>query len=118
LSQEKSFGGLQDWQLQSLHSSSTRLISSLAGIWEVSYDGKNWYKTSIPSAVKDAKKLYYRRSFELTDQERQNNSWQLLFLGVEEEIEVSINQIYVRQYIGGMSPFYIQLPDKMLKSGN
>jgi len=117
LSQEKSFGGLQDWQLQSLHSSSTRLVSSLAGIWEVSYDGKIWYKTSIPSAIKDAKKLYYRRIFELTDQERQNNSWQLLFLGAEEEIEVSINQIYVRQYIGGMSPFYIQLPDKMLKSG-
>jgi hypothetical protein len=117
LTQEQSYKPLEEWQLQSLHTSTTRSIKSLAGVWEKSYDGKVWMKTIIPSAETSSKKIYYRKNFELSENDRLTNTWQMLFLGVEEEIEVSINQIYVRQYIGGLSPFYIQLPDKMLRNG-
>jgi len=116
-SQEQNYKPLEDWQIKELHNSPTRLIKSLAGVWEKSYNAKDWFKTIVPSSETTSKKIYFKRNFELNESDRRNHTWQILFLGVEEEIEVSINHIYVRQYVGGMSPFYIQIPDKMLRNG-
>lgn len=105
-------------QTRALVPSSTRFVSSLQGKWERSYDGGNtWDVAELPFSEPDAKKVTYRRALRIEKDMLQRYSWQLYCTGVSDEVEVYINRQYVGRYFGGMTPFYIKLPDRMIVAG-
>lgn len=117
-SQQQEYKPFTKEQIHSLIPSNTRFVSSLQGKWERSYDGGNtWDVAELPFSESDTKKVTYRRALRIEKDMLQRYSWQLYCTGVSDEVEVYINHQYVGRYFGGMTPFYIKLPDRMISAG-
>lgn len=104
-------------QMGILMPSSTRFVSSLHGTWERAYDGETWEQVSLPYSDVEKRKVWYRSQFRLDKSTVGQFVWHLYFLGVNSEVEVYINKQFVRKVFGGLAPFDVRLPDKMLSSG-
>ncbi|MBK9249280.1 MAG: hypothetical protein IPM69_14490 [Ignavibacteria bacterium] len=71
----------------------------------------------LPYSEPEYRKVTYRRSLRIEKDLLQKYSWQLHCAGVSDEVEVYINHQYVGRYFGGMIPFYIKMPDRMIVAG-
>ncbi len=104
-------------QMSMLVPSPSRFVSSLHGAWERSYDGDSWEQVQLPYSDVEKKKVWYRSQFRLDKNLLGQYVWNLYFLGVNSEVEVYINKQFVRKVFGGIAPFELRMPDKMLVSG-
>ncbi|MBS1538395.1 MAG: hypothetical protein JST20_11685 [Bacteroidetes bacterium] len=117
-SQQQSYKPFTKEQIHALVPSSSRFVSSLQGKWERSPDnGNSWDVVELPFSELEAKRVTYRRALRIEKDMLQKYSWQLYCTGVSDEVEVYINKQYVGRYFGGMTPFYIKLPDRMIAAG-
>lgn len=113
----------QEWkpftkeQMNIIMPSSTRFISSLHGTWERAYDGETWEQVSLPYSDVEKKKVWYRSQFRLDKNIVGQFVWHLYFLGSNSEVEVYINKQFVKKIFGGLAPFDVRIPDKMLANG-
>jgi len=105
-------------QLRMFMPSQTRIVRSLAGIWEKSEDdGSSWEQVSLPMSETKAGKVRFRRSVKIDKQLLSSYNWSLYSLGTNEDIELYVNDKYVGRYFAGMSPFSIRLPESKLTPG-
>jgi len=94
--------------------SSSRFVVNLSGKWEYSFDESEWFYTSLPNSETDAKKIFYRRTIKIDKNLNQKYSWQLYFLGIDDQVEVYINEQFVGKYFGGMTPFTVSIPNRLM----
>lgn len=104
-------------QMRAITYSSTRFVGSLGGKWERSYDGVTWDVAVLPYSDTEGKKIRFRRNIRIDDDMLQRYVWNMYFLGVSDETELYINSQYVGRYFGGMTPFYVRIPERLIKSG-
>lgn len=104
-------------EMRAITYSPSRFVSSLGGKWERSYDGTTWDVAVLPYSDIENKKIRFRRNIRIDDDMLQRYAWNLYFLGISDETEIYINSQYVGRYFGGMTPFYVRVPDRLIKSG-
>lgn len=105
-------------QLRIFMPSQSRIVRSLAGMWERSDDdGSSWEQVSLPMSETKAGKIRFRRSIKIDKQLLYSHQWSLYSLGTNEDIELYLNGNYVGRYFAGMAPFAIRLPESKLKPG-
>jgi hypothetical protein len=118
LAQQPDYKPFSKEHVRALIPSTSRFVSSLQGKWERSSDGGNsWDVVDLPFSEPESRKVTYRRSLRIEKDFIQKYNWQLYCAGVSDEVEVYINRQYVGRYFGGMTPFYIKMPDRMLVAG-
>lgn len=105
-------------QLESIVQSDTRVITSLAGKWQKSYDEVNWETITLPYSEPNQRTVIYKRSVRIDRDLIENNAWHLYFLGIDHQVEVFINEQFVGKYFGGMAPFNVKIPDRMISGEN
>ncbi len=98
--------------------SDTRVITSLAGTWQKSYDEINWEKCELPLSENVEKTVIYKRTVRIDRDLVESNSWHLNFMGIDHQVEVFINEQFVGKYFGGMAPFKVRIPDRMMSAEN
>ncbi len=111
---EAGYRKFTDKQLSVLVPSSTRFVQSLSGKWQRSYDEINWDNVMLPSSNASQERVRYRRTIKIDKDLVNRYVWELYFLGLSEQVEVYVNGQYVGRYFGGMTPFHVRIPNRML----
>lgn len=101
-------------QLKVLVPSDSRTVISLDGKWQRSYDGSNWDNVNAPNSEDFDGKIYYEKTIKISKNLLGNSAFQLYFLGIEDQVDVYFNGQFLSRYIGGMTPFYVPIPQKMV----
>ncbi len=117
ISVASSYGGyspLTANEIYSLIPSPTRFVASLYGKWEASYDENEWYTVTIPYSSSNKETITYKRTVKIDDKLVQKLVWHLFFLGLDDQVEVYFNNQYVGKYLGGMTPFSVRIPERMI----
>lgn len=109
----KDYKPMDNSQLSEIISSSKRYVVSLCGNWETSYDNNKWQRTYLPNSYNTSSQVTYKRVFKIDKSMLGKFVWHLYFLGVEDEVEIYFNDVFVGRFYGGMTPFYIRLPETM-----
>ena len=106
-------------RLKHIFNSDTRKINELNGNWEVSSDEKSWQRVSLPMTYDNSEKVIYRKKINIGKSILGEYSWSLNFLGVNDNVEVYLNDQLVGKYFGGMTQFEVKIPQNLLHaSGN
>ncbi len=92
----------------------SRFVVNLSGKWEYSLDESEWFYTNLPNSEITAKKVFYRRTIKIDKNLNQKYSWQLYFLGIDDQVEVYINDQFVGKYLGGLTPFNVSIPNRLM----
>lgn len=95
-----------------------RQLINLDGKWERSYNEDDWEAFEIPYCNSIAKKIVYRRVFDIKPELLDKYSWHLNFLGIEDEAELYINDKFIGKYLGAMIPFTVKISNKYLQANN
>jgi len=111
---ENKYKPLDKSDLYNIIPSSTRFIVDLGGKWECSTDGDNWDAVDVPGAHFTDNKVYLKRTIKIEKNLIDLYTWQLYFLGVDEQVEVFFNEQFVGKYFGGMTPFKVQIPKRLI----
>ncbi len=98
--------------------STKRFVVNLGGNWEMSLDDETWHTVKLPGAQTDNDKIYLRRTIKIDKKIADKFSWELYFLGVDENIEIYFNNQFVGKYLGAMTPFHVQVPQRFIRNGN
>ncbi len=113
-SAQNTYKGIDKNQISQLIPSTTRFVVNLAGRWEYSNDDQSWEPIDIPGVKSDDKKVYLRRTIKIEKNLTNQYTWQLYFLGVDEQVEVYFNDQFIGKYFGGMTPFNVQIPKRLI----
>jgi beta-galactosidase len=103
----------EDIELNDIMPSQTRYIKSLSGKWRMSYDSKDWKTVNIPYSEPGNQVLYFQRTLKIERNVLNSHSWHLYFLGIDDEVEIYINDRFLGRYFGGLTPFMVRLNPKM-----
>lgn len=93
-------------------STSSRFVLDLSGKWEKSYDDVDWTPVEIPYAEHSLNKIIFKKNFRIDKKMLNSHSWHLVFNGVDDNIEVYINNDFIGKYLSGMNPFTVRIPQK------
>lgn len=94
--------------------SSTRFVINLAGNWEKSYDGKVWTTVKLPASESFTDKIIYRRNIKIEKNLIDRYAWHLNFYGVNDQLEIYVNEQFVGRYLSGMCPFEVRIPKQII----
>ena len=101
-------------QIAELINSPDRFVVNLAGKWQISADDENWQTAFLPGVPLNGDKIYLKRTIRIDKKVVNRFAWELYFLGVDENIEIYLNNQFVGKYLGAMTPFSVQLPKRFL----
>ena len=115
---QQSYTRFTSEQLRVFMPSQSRIVRSLAGLWEKSEDdGSSWEQVMLPMSETKPGKVRFRRTIKIDKKQLYNYNWSLYSLGTNEDIELYLNGKYVGRYFAGMAPFSIRLPESKLLAG-
>ncbi|MFH1049778.1 MAG: glycoside hydrolase family 2 TIM barrel-domain containing protein [bacterium] len=103
-------------ELFELVSSTTRFIENLRSKWQLSTDGTNWEKISIPYYLPKNSEIQLKRNIRIDKSILYSSVWHLYFLGIDDEVEVYLNSQFVGRFFGCMAPFMVKIPPKLMVS--
>lgn len=101
--------------LEELVPSSTRIVTDLSGNWERSFNETDWSGVQLPASESSGKQIIYRRTVMLPEKLSENYTWQLYFLGIDHQIEVYWNEQFIGRYFGGLVPFQVKIPERVIR---
>lgn len=100
------------------HSSATRSIIDLAGIWDYSLDnGITWQKVKVPSAANYEGEITFRRKFFVELATITNSAFKFVSYGMNYRAQIYINEIPVGSHEGGYTSFVLPIPDNVIQVG-
>lgn len=96
----------------------TRNIILLNGKWSVypAEEQEDKVTVNIPSVFEGEGEFIFETTFQLTDDELNSNSFELVFLGLNYRADISVNGIIIHRHTGGEFPFSIEMARDILKS--
>jgi beta-galactosidase len=101
-------------KIANLFPSSSRYYLELGGQWEKSLDGIEWESAVAPFTENNKSKIYYRKNLQIDPTLAQKYAWSLNFLGLDDHVEVYVNEQLVGKYFGGMTPFSVKIPRNLI----
>lgn len=105
-------------EVAALMQSDTRTVINLGGNWQRIEDGVQKEAVYLPSGGSLNDRLHVRRIVRLDATTLAERSWQIMFLGVSDEVELRVNNRNIMRYPGGMVPFVARIPEQALMPGN
>jgi beta-galactosidase len=90
----------------------TRNVILLNGKWNVYPADRDMGKkvsVNVPSVFEGDAELIFEKKFTIKEYERLNNSFELVFLGLNYRADISINEVIIYRHAGGEFPFTIEL---------
>ena len=111
---EGAYSPLSNDKIQDLINSDTRIIKNLDGGWEFSTDELKWTQLNAPYSHPTSDILIYKKNIKIKKDVLNNHSWQLKFLGIDDAVEVYINNQFISRHMSALNPFSINIPQKML----
>lgn len=115
---QSNYTPLSNDEIKVLIPSDTRIVSSLAGPWQRIDDDGNVTKISLPYSEAYESKITYQKDIKISKNLLSTHSFQLYFLGLESHVEVYLNSQFIGRYLGGGTPFYVAIPNKMIGGEN
>lgn len=113
-----SFSVLSQNSRYDLVPSEKRIVTDLAGKWEISSDNEDsWREIYVPHSTRNSKKIIYKKSINLNLDVIKEKNLILKFFGTNDRTEVLLNNQLLTNYFGGLTPFEVLLPDNLLKNG-
>ncbi|MCX6139746.1 MAG: hypothetical protein NTX15_02770 [Candidatus Kapabacteria bacterium] len=97
--------------------SETRTIINLCGSWQRMSDGVPVESITVPGSLQFTAPVVLRRTIRIEQGSLDRHTWHLQILGVVDEVELRVNGRFVMRYPGGMVPFGIRIPDRVLIAG-
>lgn len=116
ISQEQGRARYASDKLKCLINSNTRLINELSGSWEKSYNETEWEPTFVPNTDYNKEKVIYRKNLQFDNKLVKDYTWSLFFLGLDDNVEVYLNDQLIGKYFGGMTPFTVKIPQNLIHS--
>ncbi len=113
-SQQSEFIPLSKQQLAEFMPSESRVVVNLSGAWQQSTDEIEWSKVYLPNSELLNKKVSFRRTLKISRNLVDGLTWHLYFLGLLDQVEVYFNEQFVGRYFGGMTPFKVRIPRRMI----
>ncbi len=101
-------------KIKCLYNTSTRQIFELSGNWQMSSDELNWETVSLPATRDNKSKIVFKRKLSIDPTIANKYTWALNFLGIDDHIEVYLNEQLVGKYFGGMTPFSVKIPANLI----
>ncbi|MBS4029128.1 MAG: hypothetical protein KGZ58_10905, partial [Ignavibacteriales bacterium] len=99
--------------------STTRKTLDLSGDWEFSLDEKQtWQSVKVPSCYDGIGKIWFRRSFSVSEDVLEQYASSLVCFGVNYFCEITINDNFVGRHIGGSTSFSFLLEKNVLQLGS
>jgi len=96
----------------------TRNTVDLSGEWDVSYDeGDSWEKQHVPFTSYDGSTIVFKRNISLSSRDIANRSFHLNLQGISDNGEFYLNNQFLGSNFGGMTEFWVNLPNNSLKEG-
>jgi hypothetical protein len=109
------FVKLSNYQLNKIVHSDSRFVHSLAGKWEYSLDDEeSWNAVEMPCNFPNDKKVIVKKSIKINKTLMSKKAWQLMLLGVNDDVEIYINQVFIGKYSGYGTPMNINVPKRTL----
>ena len=96
---------------------STRRIIDLSGLWSVAVNGADVRKAKVPSSADAEGEIVYQRTFSLDAETLKNSKLHLVALGINNEAEIFINEMFVGKHAGGYAMLELEIPDDVLQVG-
>jgi beta-galactosidase len=96
-----------------------RKVIDLSGKWKVSNDeGDTWSSQHVPSTSYDNSTLIYKKTIKLAKRDLANRTYHLEVNGISDNGEFYVNNQFLGSYFGGMTQFWVDLPENSLKVGD
>lgn len=117
--QLQSYQPLAPVHVNAITSTATRTVIDLSGTWDVIEDNVKQGSMQVPSTLGPGTEFTIRRSIKMDQATLQSRAWHLWFLGVSDDIDLSVNaQKVLLPNPGGSAPFMIRIPDDVLRVGS
>ncbi|MBI5464773.1 MAG: hypothetical protein HY966_07485 [Ignavibacteriales bacterium] len=97
--------------------SPTRAKIDLAGEWSYSFDGETWRSVKVPSSMDFEGKVLFRRKFSMSEALLEKSAFKLVAFGINNEAEITINDVFVGKHSGAYTSFSFDVPDGALQLG-
>lgn len=104
-------------RMSAIYPTETRTVIDLSGSWQLMKDASQEGQVQVPGAFPSYELFTVRRSVKIDGSTLAARTWHLNLLGVVDEIELRINGRFIMRYPGGMVPFSIRIPDRVLVDG-
>ena len=111
--EDANYIGLNNKELKTLVPSGTRKVFSLEKKWLRSYD-EDRVKTNLPYSDPNNRRVIFEKKFNIPPDLINKHSWQLLFLGIDDEVEIYFNNSFIGKRFGGMIPFKLDIDSKYI----
>lgn len=119
VAQLQSYQPLAAVHVNAITSTATRTVINLSGTWDVIEDGEQQGSMRVPSTLEPGPEFTIRRSIKMDQATLRSRAWHLWFLGVSDDIDLSVNsQKVLLPNPGGSAPFMIRIPDDALRAGS
>lgn len=119
ISQQFTFGKdytpLNQEQISKIIHSQSRFIVNLSGSWEMLDDDELWQSIKIPSSRNRKCKVVYQRTVKIDPNILNRYIWHIYFMGLDDHLEVYFNNQFIGKYFGGMTPFSVQIPSRLIQ---
>ena len=97
--------------------SPTREKIDLNGEWSYSFDGEEWSSLKVPSAFDYEGRVTFLRKFTVDEAMFARRSLKLVALGMNHDVEISVNDQFIGRHVGGYTSFEFEIPDASLRVG-
>jgi beta-galactosidase len=112
---QSTYKKFSDKQLRAVVPSANRFVHSLAGNWDMTFDGGEWITVTIPYSNPINETITFTKVVKIDKNMIDNLAWHLYFLGVDDQVQVYVNNQFVGSYFGCSTPFYVRIPNRMLQ---
>ncbi len=107
---------LESYDILHLVPSNERIVTSLSGNWDISFDdGVTWETAKIPFSHYTENKIIYKRNIKIDKNIVNNKAWHLYFLGVNNQIDIYVNDEFIGRHYGYGSPFTVDIPSRAIR---
>ncbi len=105
-------------KIKTIIPSNTRITTELSGSWQKSINKIDWESAQVPSTDYNKEKVYYMKNLQFDNSTVKNYTWSLYFLGIDDNVEVYLNEQLIGKYFGGMTPFTVKIPQNLINQKN
>ncbi|HLF19391.1 MAG TPA: glycoside hydrolase family 2 TIM barrel-domain containing protein [Bacteroidota bacterium] len=98
--------------------SPTRRKIDLAGTWSYTLDDEKWLDVKVPSSFDYEDQIVFQRKISIDDALLSNFAFKFVALGINNDAEVYINDIFVGKHTGGYTTVEFDVPDNALQLGS
>lgn len=98
--------------------SPTRERIDLSSTWTYSVDDENYTEVSIPASFDYEGKITFQRKFTVDQSRLESSYFKVVALGINNEAEILINDVFVGRHFGGYTSFELDIPEGTLQFGS